>query len=616
MNDLGENLIFLISLPRSGSTLLQHILAGHSEVAATAEPWVLFPAVYALRPGAMEADYNPSIGQIALTQFLSQLEEGEDCYYAAVRKMALHLYGAHLAKTGKQRFLDKTSRYYLALPEVFRIFPDAKFIFLLRNPLAMFASFLDHMVFGDWRRLGEPGIRNDLLDGYRLVRDGIRYFGDDAIVVRYEDLVDAPEPVVSRLCERLGLHFEPGMLRYGDKVGVLQGKLVDPKSIHKHQMPVKDYAEAWKTKLQSRQSRHLARAFLAHLGKDLVESMGYSFDELMGGIPLVPGRSPIASWQHIMYPAERRSRRDAWGIEFAYRWQQHGRRAALRSAVKHPTFLAARLSERAANTMRSSALGRVWQAVRRRVRGSRETAGNPRAASTEYHVVNSPEALSPLLRNGWQDPSLPDRQLAAYRPLLEDMRQGKPRQDFVVAAQALRLTRLSQPKLIEVGCGNGYYSEILSCLTRLPIDYVGLDYSAAMIASAQSCYPQRRFLVGSAMNLPVQEGEFDVVWSGTILMHIVDYPKAIRETARAARRFCVFHSTPLLSDRPTTYLWKKAYGSPVAEVIINQAEFESLLHENGLRIRHVLKSLPYDVNAVVQGTVHTLTYVCEKRKHG
>jgi hypothetical protein len=211
----GHHLIFVVSIPRSGSTLLQHIIASHSSVASTAEPWILLPLVYALRQNGLKAEYNANIGYIALNEFLQQLPDGGEKYYAAVRSMALELYDSYLAEHNKERFLDKTSRYYLILPELFRIFPKAKYAFLVRNPLAVLASFLDSMVWGNWKRFAEPGIRHDLLHGYSLVRAGIRHFGDQAIVVRYEDLVSDPQPTVKMLCSQIGLDYESGMLHYG-----------------------------------------------------------------------------------------------------------------------------------------------------------------------------------------------------------------------------------------------------------------------------------------------------------------------------------------------------------------------------------------------------------------
>lgn len=290
MDQLGARLIFLISLPRSGSTLLQHILGGHPSVATTAEPWVLFPSAYALRPAGLTGDYDANIGRIALDEFLGRLDKGQDEYYAAVRAMALHLYDAFLTQHGRERFLDKTSRYYLILPELFRIFPGARVVFLVRNPLAVLASYLDVMIQGDWRGLAHPGIRGDLLHGYRLIQSGIRHRGDEAVVARYEDLVTDPERTVKDLCAALELDYDARMLDYGE-AGVLPGRLVDPKSIRRHRGPVPDYLDPWRSRFRSPHEVRLAHAMLEHLGRPLVEVFGYSYDELERALPPLPGRT-------------------------------------------------------------------------------------------------------------------------------------------------------------------------------------------------------------------------------------------------------------------------------------------------------------------------------------
>jgi SAM-dependent methyltransferase len=289
MDALGARLIFLISLPRSGSTLLQHILGSHPSVGTTAEPWVLFPSAYALRPTGLTADYDANVGRVALGEFLGRLQRGQEEYDAAIRAMALHLYGAFLTQSRRERFLDKTSRYYLILPELFRIFPEARFVFLVRNPMAVLASFLDVMIQGDWRLFAHPPIRNDLLHGYRLIQDGVRHRGDDAVVVRYEDLVTDPERTVKDLCAALDLAHEPRMLDYG-QTGVLPGRLVDPKSIHRHRGPVPDYLDAWRSRFRTPDEIRLAHALLEHLGRPLLADCGYAYDDLEGALPPLPGR--------------------------------------------------------------------------------------------------------------------------------------------------------------------------------------------------------------------------------------------------------------------------------------------------------------------------------------
>jgi 2-polyprenyl-3-methyl-5-hydroxy-6-metoxy-1,4-benzoquinol methylase len=608
-----DRLIFVLSLPRSGSTLLQHLFAAHPAVAATAEPWVLLPGPLALQRGALTADYDTEAGRIALTEFLRRLAGGDDAYYAALRAMARLLYDRVRTQEGKEWFVDKTSRYYLLIPELFRIFPRAKYVFLVRNPLAMFASFLDSMVQGDWRSLSRSGIRQDLLEGYRRMRSGIRYFGDSALVVRYEDIVARPEESLRRLCAGIGLVYHPSMLNYGKK-GVLPGRLVDPKSIHRHHTVVGDYADAWKERLSSGQDIELARGFIGHLGHELIDWFGYSFADLQD---VLNRRQPrvgrTAPWWTVMTPQGSRTLAQRLEVEFAYVWPRNGRLAAMRST--------ARLLYREELRPLAAAAARLIRRVPARLGAARLLARDVRKSShqgpsqhsSDYRLLGHEARFSREVLTAWQAPSVAAQQQEAYQPLLAQMREGRPRSDFKAAAQALRLTNCARPTVLEIGCGNGYYSEILAELTGRDIVYLGLDSSASMIQSARGRYSTRSFVVGDALALPFPAATFDVAWSGTVLMHLPDYAKAIAEAARVATRYCVFHSTPLLAKRPTTFLTKRAYGQLVPEVIINRGEFEGILRSNALEVSHVLDSLPYSVDKVVGDTVETLTYVCRKR---
>lgn len=610
---LGEHLIFLISLPRTGSTLLQHIIASHSTVASAAEPWILLPAVYALRENGLRAEYNADIGQIALTEFLQQLGDGEDRYYGAVRRMALELYDSFLADQGKERFLDKTSRYYLMLPELFRIFPRARYVFLVRNPLAVLASYLEVMVQGNWRRFSEPGIRNDLLDGHKLIQRGIEYLGDDATLVRYEDLVTNPEIAVRVVCRHIDLKYEPGMLDYGAH-GLVPGTLVDPKSIHRHRRPVTDYTETWRSRFRSTQELELAQGFLAHLGCPLVERLGYSYHELLAGISGRAKRAPlVVSWQTLVTPPEERGLLQNRFVDLAYRYQKEGvRRALYHMAVdvyrKARWALPVATREKCQRPTGWHPLRGVLGRIPQRFDQSRSSRGLQ--VSTDYHLIKPTEISDDLLQ-GWQDERVAARMLAAYRPLLEAMYRGKTRRDFAVAAECLRIIGIDNPTILEIGCGSGYYWEVLSHLYRGPLRYVGLDYSEAMVTVAREEYPQITFIVADALAMPFADDSLDIAWSGTILMHLPEYDKAISSTCRVARRFCVFHSVPVRSMGPTLFLRKNAYGVPVAEVLLNRVEFEQLLHTHGLRIRHILESLPYRAGNLADD-METLTYICEK----
>src|SRR4051812_32974592 len=163
------------------------------------------------------------------------------------------------------------------------------------------------------------------------------------------------------------------------------------------------------------------------------------------------------------------------------------------------------------------------------------------------------------------------------------MKRGDPRLDLEVAAEAIAATGIAKPRLLEVGCGSGYYSEIFSTLLPGSVEYTGIDYSHAMIERARSRYPSAAFEVADATRLPYAGGAFDIVFNGVSLMHIIDYQAAIREAARVAR-YCILHSVPVFDDHPTTFLSKYAYGAPVVEIVFGKPELMKLCGDAGLRL--------------------------------
>ncbi len=231
--------------------------------------------------------------------------------------------------------------------------------------------------------------------------------------------------------------------------------------------------------------------------------------------------------------------------------------------------------------------------------------------STSYQVIDRQTAVGDGF-DGWQSQSVAERQDAAYRRLLQAMYQGEPRADFKVAVEALRTTGLHNPELLEIGCGSGYYSEVLPHLLGEPIRYTGLDYSEAMIELARRHYPAIPFLVGDAVALPFQDGAFDVVMNGAALMHIVQYERAIAESSRVSRGWCIFHTVTVHQQRPTTFLKKNAYGAPTAEVSFNEADLLRLFQANGLVLQKVFGSITYDLHEHLGEPTASRTFLCRK----
>src|SRR6266446_3192844 len=127
--------------------------------------------------------------------------------------------------------------------------------------------------------------------------------------------------------------------------------------------------------------------------------------------------------------------------------------------------------------------------------------------STDYRVLSGPEEARSMTASsgGWLAARTAARQERAYADLIRAMKAGQPRLDLKVAAAAIAATGLPNPRVLEVGCGSGYYSEVFATLLKGGVRYAGIDYSDAMIARARAHYPSAAFEVADATRLPYDE---------------------------------------------------------------------------------------------------------------
>jgi ubiquinone/menaquinone biosynthesis C-methylase UbiE len=235
-------------------------------------------------------------------------------------------------------------------------------------------------------------------------------------------------------------------------------------------------------------------------------------------------------------------------------------------------------------------------------------------ASTDYQVLSGVDEAHHVSASstGWLAARTVNRQERAYQSLIAAMKHGQPRLDFKVAADAIAATGIAHPKVLEVGCGSGYYSEVFAALVPEGVRYTGVDYSDAMIARARTRYPSSAFKAADATRLPYADDAFDIVFNGVSLMHIVNYEKVIRDAARVAAHYCVFHTVPVFDDYRTTFLRKYAYGAPVIEIVFGKQELMSLCRLSGLRLEREWACIPYDVSEVTGHHSTTETYLFSK----
>lgn len=278
-SETGGNLMFLISLPRSGSTMFQRILAGHPDIATLPEPWFMLPISYLLKKKGVEADYNADLAQEAMDGFLSHIESTDELVVESIRAQAAVLYRKALQVGGRKIFLDKTPRYYNIILELYRIFPDARFVFLLRNPIAVYASMLTTWYDGNSADFfNSNNYKQDLLKGPGRLLEGIQRLGERAVVVHYEELVLKPQNVLQTLFNNLNLSYVKDIHKY-HKHPFKQSRFGDQVEIANHKEPIGFNVEKWRTTFEKIASKHLAIDYLEYLGPKVFQQLGYSYDE-------------------------------------------------------------------------------------------------------------------------------------------------------------------------------------------------------------------------------------------------------------------------------------------------------------------------------------------------
>lgn len=201
----GANPIFIVGMPRSGTTLLEQVLSGHPDVTGAGELHDL-PELGGARPrkdgtGVPYPDYLPLIPRTLLAGL------GEEY----VRRTSQR------APAG-QRIIDKMPGNFAYVGLIHLILPNAKIIHLSRNPIDTCVScFSKHFNAGqehtyDLAELGR------FYRGYRSVMDHWRAVlpAGAFLDVRYEDMVEDLEGQARRILQYCGLEWTPDVLAFQD----------------------------------------------------------------------------------------------------------------------------------------------------------------------------------------------------------------------------------------------------------------------------------------------------------------------------------------------------------------------------------------------------------------
>jgi hypothetical protein len=317
--------LFILSLPRSGSTLLQRLLGAHGDIATVNEPHFLLPLLYAVKEEGVFAEYGHWVTALGVQDFIKHLPNGNDDFNAAIRGWAKDLY-ARAAGRPVTYFLDKTPKYSLVTQELVAMFPDSPFVILWRNPLANVASLVETFGGGSWN-LDRFAI--DVHVGLeRLVELSERPPpGIKLHTLRYEDLVTRPAEKLGEIFTFLGLEQDAGVLdRFGDIR--LAGRISDPNSrLASYGTLRTESLEKWKATLASPLRARWCRRYLRWIGRERLRHMGYDLDDLLHELAEIPTDPRIFARDLLEMPYRRASDRlESYMLRKRYRVWREGRR--------------------------------------------------------------------------------------------------------------------------------------------------------------------------------------------------------------------------------------------------------------------------------------------------
>jgi tetratricopeptide (TPR) repeat protein len=197
--------VFLLGFPRSGTTLLEQVLASHPDVEALEERETLADAQRAF------------LSQPADLARLARASEAElaplrAAYWAKVR--------AEGAEPAGKVFVDKHPLNTFRLPLILKLFPQAKILFARRDPRDVVLSCYRRrfaMSGSAYQLLTLPGAAGYYDAAMRLAEDLDPAMAPNTLVVRHEALVDDFDTAVGEVCGFLGLPWSEAMRNFADK---------------------------------------------------------------------------------------------------------------------------------------------------------------------------------------------------------------------------------------------------------------------------------------------------------------------------------------------------------------------------------------------------------------
>lgn len=273
--------LFIVGCARSGTTLVHRIVDAHPEMAITPEMhWIT--RQFKSRNGLVTPKLVSELAghkrfaqfEIPREEFEGLLGSGETIPYPTFLNRVFGLYGKI---KNKPLVGNKTPAYVRRIPTLHALWPDAKFVHIIRDGRDVCLSILNwkkaERTAGRYASWEEDPVSTTALWWERKVRkareDGAALGPGLYHEMLYEDLVEDPERECKRLCEFLGVPYDDAMIRFAE--GKTRTDLPNArKTPKKAWLPITSGMRNWRTEMPVKD----VERFEAAAG-DLLEELGF-----------------------------------------------------------------------------------------------------------------------------------------------------------------------------------------------------------------------------------------------------------------------------------------------------------------------------------------------------
>lgn len=296
-------MFFIVGTQRSGTTLLRLILNAHSQITVPRESFFLMPLlkkkyINNFISGSTLKNFHDYIS--SKPEFQSTYVEG---HYGEIflhlfqrekitlRELLDEIFSSYCCSEGKSIWGNKTPSFFRKIDILFCLFPEAKFIHIVRD---------GRDVFDSWRKMNPTNstINNVAfvaLDWcyklFKIEKSFKKIPANNRLTIRYEDLLNTPEKIIESICSLLEVNCEANMLDFY-------------KSSHKHTIPHhselifkpldKKNVDKWKKNLTPRErkvfcllARHYLKKYNYEIGTcfPTLSDIFFMIKSLLVGLP-------------------------------------------------------------------------------------------------------------------------------------------------------------------------------------------------------------------------------------------------------------------------------------------------------------------------------------------